>query len=261
MLIVPRRRVAASGWTPAQISTALWLDAADSATVTTVSGAVSQWNDKSGNARHATQSTAGNRPAYTSSGLNGYNVVTFNGSSTFLNCPQLVMSGYNWTAITVLTMLSNAQPYARYLSTAASGTADYQDSGGWSLFYRNSNTSAISTAFSNSVASLFTINLGQPYLCSVTRTQTSITSFLNGTAGSGSTGTFVSLNGTGGARIGRSLNPSYESNENWSGISAEIIIIQNLTTTDRQLLEGYLAWKWGLVASLPAGHPYKTAAP
>ena len=34
-----------------------------------------------------------------------------------------------------------------------------------------------------------------------------------------------------------------------------------LTTTDRQLMEGYLAWKWGLQANLPSGHPYKSAAP
>jgi len=34
-----------------------------------------------------------------------------------------------------------------------------------------------------------------------------------------------------------------------------------LTTTDRQLMEGYLAWKWSLQANLPSGHPYKSAAP
>jgi hypothetical protein len=34
-----------------------------------------------------------------------------------------------------------------------------------------------------------------------------------------------------------------------------------LTTTNRQLMEGYLAWKWSLQANLPSGHPYKSAAP
>ena len=29
--------------------------------------------------------------------------------------------------------------------------------------------------------------------------------------------------------------------------------------TDRQKVEGYLAWKWGLQASLDASHPYKDA--
>jgi len=34
-----------------------------------------------------------------------------------------------------------------------------------------------------------------------------------------------------------------------------------LSTDDRQKLEGYLAWKWGLESDLPVGHPYKNAAP
>ena len=36
---------------------------------------------------------------------------------------------------------------------------------------------------------------------------------------------------------------------------------QYLGDTDRQKIEGYLAWKWGLQTSLPVGHPYKSAAP
>ena len=34
-----------------------------------------------------------------------------------------------------------------------------------------------------------------------------------------------------------------------------------MSIEDRQKLEGYLAWKWGLQASLPSDHPYKSAAP
>jgi hypothetical protein len=33
------------------------------------------------------------------------------------------------------------------------------------------------------------------------------------------------------------------------------------SATDRQKIEGYLAWKWGIQASLPAAHPYRNAAP
>ena len=68
-------------WNPSMIQTALWLDAADPSTITTVSGAVSQWNDKSGNGRHATQTTAGSRPAYSSTGFNSLPGVTFDGSN------------------------------------------------------------------------------------------------------------------------------------------------------------------------------------
>ena len=34
-----------------------------------------------------------------------------------------------------------------------------------------------------------------------------------------------------------------------------------LSTTNRQLVEGYLAWKWGTEALLPNTHPYYSAAP
>lgn len=34
-----------------------------------------------------------------------------------------------------------------------------------------------------------------------------------------------------------------------------------LSESDRQKLEGYLAWNWGRQGDLPAGHPYKLAAP
>lgn len=51
-------------WTPAQISTALWLDAADASTITLNGTTVSQWNDKSGNGRNAVQVTAASQPVY-----------------------------------------------------------------------------------------------------------------------------------------------------------------------------------------------------
>jgi hypothetical protein len=42
----------------------------------------------------------------------------------------------------------------------------------------------------------------------------------------------------------------------WQGFISEVISYNTtLTTTQRQQVEGYLAQKWGLTASLPAGHP------
>jgi hypothetical protein len=49
----------------------------------------------------------------------------------------------------------------------------------------------------------------------------------------------------------------------YSAISVkEIVVLYSaVTNTNRQLIEGYLAHKWGLQANLPGGHPYKNAAP
>jgi hypothetical protein len=47
------------------------------------------------------------------------------------------------------------------------------------------------------------------------------------------------------------------------GYMAEAIFFDYvLGTDDRQLVEGYAAWKWGLEATnLPGGHPYEGAPP
>jgi len=49
---------------------------------------------------------------------------------------------------------------------------------------------------------------------------------------------------------------------NYDGNIAEIVLCNSfLTTIQRQLVEGYLAWKWGLQANLSGGHPYAASPP
>jgi hypothetical protein len=48
----------------------------------------------------------------------------------------------------------------------------------------------------------------------------------------------------------------------WSGDLAEVIIFNTaLTISQRQQVEGYLAWKWGLQSNLPETHAYKKFMP
>ena len=48
----------------------------------------------------------------------------------------------------------------------------------------------------------------------------------------------------------------------FNGYMCELIVYnQMIGLTAQQKIEGYLAWKWGIQASLPAGHPYKSARP
>lgn len=65
-----------------------WYDASVPESIVSSSGVVSQWNDLSGNGRHATQTTSARRPTTGSSTINGLNVITFNAASTqFINLP------------------------------------------------------------------------------------------------------------------------------------------------------------------------------
>jgi hypothetical protein len=58
-------------------------------------------------------------------------------------------------------------------------------------------------------------------------------------------------------RVGKSDN-----NEVCNSFIGEIIYYTAvLSTTQRQEIEGYLAWKWGLKDSLPSSHPYKLFPP
>jgi hypothetical protein len=58
-----------------------WYDASDAASITEAAGAVSQWNDKSGNAFHLAQGTGAKQPAYSATGLGSAQpAITFDGS-------------------------------------------------------------------------------------------------------------------------------------------------------------------------------------
>ncbi len=75
-------RPKASGLTdPRQLaSLAVWLDGSDSTTITLNGSTVSEWRDKSGNARHAAQATAAAQPTLFTSDLNGRSTLRTNQS-------------------------------------------------------------------------------------------------------------------------------------------------------------------------------------
>jgi len=92
----PAFLAAAAGFTPLTLSPALWLDAADASTITS-SGSpakVSQWNDKSGNLRHAKQSTSANQPVTGSTTQNSRNVISFTASSSQFMTTD---NGFDWS--------------------------------------------------------------------------------------------------------------------------------------------------------------------
>lgn len=89
-------------WTTIPVAgAALWLDASRPSTlwdttalgsnVYTNGGAVGQWNDLSGNARHAQQSSSANRPTWLTpaNGVNGLGAASFNGTSQYLQSSYL----------------------------------------------------------------------------------------------------------------------------------------------------------------------------
>lgn len=107
-------RPLATGFDPRRIAgLAYWLDASDSTTITTVSGAVSEWRSKVSGTT-ATQSSAANRPAYTLAGRNGRNVVTFDGTSSFMTTGTLSIN-QPLTIFWAGSVTGTAATYAPYI--------------------------------------------------------------------------------------------------------------------------------------------------
>ena len=244
----------------------MWLDAADSNSVTTVSSAVSQWTDKSGNGNNATQSTAGARPTYTTAGLNGLNVLTFNGS----NNGHILTTTYNLanthTIVTVCKKTTQTSVSASILRPAVAATTV-----GSPL---NTGLTGIGTfregpASPNiDVLDMFMESTRVPVvedswldneilIASSTYNGSVLSAWKNGDVHSSPLS--ITRTGFGTVNIGGTVDDSVR---RFAGTIAEVIIMStSAATADREKIEGYLAHKWGLTANLPAGHPYKTSAP
>jgi len=243
-------------WSPAEITTALWLDAADASTITESGGAVSQWNDKSGNSRNATQATSSSRPTLTTAAQNSRNVITFDGTADFMefsgitldNNNTFVFSVYNRTAantnsIDVGSITANTSAPER-----GYGNLWFTDNVLYSIL-RSTNIGVHGTA---STATGVTLN-------SLARNGTGTQAWRNGTV-LGTRQAAASAANPVLNQIGRQNSPTgfYY----LTGFIAEIIIGRfDISDATRQKIEGYLAHKWGLTANLPAGHPYKLVGP
>ena len=252
-------------WTPAQISTALWLDAADSSTITTVSGAVSQWNDKSGNGHHATQGTASFRPVVTSSGLASKAVITFDGFDDFMDVVTPVFQGSsNFVLLWVYARVGAGSGSDAYRPAISLLSPTLQDRG--TLHYiKNTNNRPASYPFFGATPSWVNYDLtsGATYsnneanLLSFSTNESSWVVFRNGTQ----EGTNVRGGSPGGDVTGLRLAQQATPRRTSNIYIAEIVMTLNSNTFNHQQLEGYLAHKWGLTANLPNDHPFKVSPP
>lgn len=255
-------RVAGTAWTPANLGSALslWLDASDSSTITLNGSTVSQWNDKSGNARHVSQATATNQPTYSATGLNGKGSLSFDGSDDILSTPTAFPSLDNFSVFVVASGNAIAANQERGIVAIDNGTGSGYISGYW--FERSSWGQALTSYISSATVGAplnslptngFTAKiLGQVRTKNVDHALFIDGNFYNVTANNTTLTATIPSNRL---YIGRSALT-------YSGTISEVTVFNtSLSTTDRQKLEGYFAWKWGLEANLPAGHPFRNIPP
>jgi hypothetical protein len=239
-------------WTPAQVATALWLDASDSATITASSGLVSQWNDKSGNSNNFT-ATGASRPTTGTRTINSLNTLDFNGTTAFLSSGSTFMTGTT-SAMAVFAFQLDQDPPSESIGAVLGGWGSagqgehmpYSDGIIYTSFGSNTRYTAgnptPSMAANVCVMSIVSASgLWQLYVNGSLLYNSSTNTYSGNTGSIGSSGRFFVD-----ARI------------------AEIVIVTNSTSTNtRELLEGYMAGstRWSAQSGLPANHPYKSAAP
>jgi hypothetical protein len=252
-------------WLPTDLSSglALWLDASDTNTITMTNNAVSQWDDKSGNSRHVSQSNVSVRPTYNATGLNNLPTISSTDSPSKFLVTNGNTSGFSgganlWAFVTA-TMDSNTNSFGRLISYDQTTRVDWNQSDLAALILRAVSGNGIGSYRNSANRSFVTASLATPMVFGTVYDGTNNISYLNGTAGnsSASTGNFSSS-----PRITILTYGASPTSNSWRGNCSEIIIGDTaLSSNDRQKIEGYLAHKWGLTANLPANHPYKSSPP
>lgn len=252
-----RTKTSAVIWTPAELSLALWLDAADASTITLNGSTVSQWDDKSGNGRNATQATATYQPTYSVGVFNGMNALTLDGTDDFV-----AVNDYTSTNTQTFVVCRTSDVTTRRHVTRKGLSTGFLE---YSLRTENGVLNALSVAASAASASISGATINTSMLLGHTWDGSEIRAWLNGVSGNATALSGTQFNGTLRTRIGASFASDSDASapaQAWIGEIAEFIQLSSaISTSDRQKIEGYLAWKWGLEGSLPASHPYKTRPP
>jgi hypothetical protein len=239
-------------WTPADLDDLeVWLDASDADTVfanqtatdpATKGGTIGAWLDKSGNDNHAIQPLIPNRPTWENE--NGDSVLF--AQNKFLNAELSIAAP--WAIMTVARSTANpAAANSRMLHHGAGGTLV--------IFGVDATTTPANRHFfaAGSFVPGSVRDGSWRLLGGMAATVSAL--YENGTVYTGGEG-LRALDGT------VNIGARDDGLRWWPGYVSEIVITSGeLSTTDRQKLEGYLAHKWGLAGSLPAAHPYKYNPP
>jgi hypothetical protein len=213
---------------------ALWFDFSDPNSFTGDSGKIVTLRDLSGKGRTGTQATAGTRFAWEPTSIHGAGRgMAYWDAATeyFINfSPALTYNGTNgvsWAGVASFTSGTSA-----IVGGAGTGGHELRHDGGTT----------------NSAPLLTPMIFGSDAATNLSAVHT------NGTRTGTSTNPGVS---NGGDYIGTAAG-----GEHMRGRCGEILASELLWSTgDRELIDGYLAWKWSLTNKLPGTHPYKNRPP
>ena len=247
--------MAGGDWTPSELGSSIltaWYKA-DS-----ISGsdgdAVSSWSDSSGNGNDSSQATAARQPTLQTNELGGLPVVRFDGSNDILSDGDIsdldVGTGDIWLACLFKSTDDSSAQY--FFEKGGTQFALMTSAAGVLQARLGSNSNIPKQSAGNWSRTEFV-------LVTASRVSGSCNGFVDGssmtTTGTTNTGSIdnTSVFDIGAASVG---------GQPLTGDIAEILVGgATLTTANREKIEGYLAWKYGLQANLPSDHTYRFSKP
>lgn len=239
-------------WTPLDLGAELvsWTDFSAASTITLNTSTIAAiTNRQIGTRYNFAQATGARQPSKTAATQNGLDCATWSGQSIYMTEPR--NKGVNRGAM-----------FAALKPTTGAGyiIANTQSSGGlsWDLGGTGGRARLLRQGVGAIASSTTPVPVGSWSIIAAILTDSSWSFRLNGAAdGSGTPAVLPSVTGV--MQIGAG-NPT--SSSCFLGDFGELIdTTQALSGADIARIEGYLAWKWGLVALLPSDHAYKIAAP
>lgn len=247
----------ASLFTPTQISGCqLWLDSSTTFAGFSNGQTISSWTDKSTN---AFSGTAVNSPTVQTNGINGLPVVQFNGTNQYFDFGNRVNLGTSQIFVFAVCKFNSSADGSIIAKSSYRGNA-----GRWFLIRvaGDGGTEMGADATGAGVVAPFTDTSTSIQLLTGVWDRSNVIIFQNGTQqNSAPLANSTNLSNTDPLYIGAYPNGTGTGPQTGfylNGIIGEILVYLNsFTTTQRQQIEGYLAWKWGLQGSLPSTHPYR----
>ena len=235
-----------------------WYDSTDTTTLTlSTNDTVANWRDKSYDANNLSETDFAELPVYGTTNINGLSTVNFNGGAA-INLDNDEISVNRPYYILFAGFQETFSGNAIYFDLFKSDT-------GHNLKLRLEAGSVMRVVYNDGGGSSFT-NVGtgvkddQTAIYTLSATNLSATCEFNFNSGGNNTTGVFPMNVTSFDDL--TLGSSKGDTNGINGQIGEFIIVQgDFTTDDVRKLEGYTAWKWGQVDSLPVGHPYRTAAP
>jgi hypothetical protein len=246
------------GWTPGDLGSALraWYKA----DILTGSNGDPQgaWSDSSGNGFDLSQ-TGTTRPTLAAADLNSLNTLRFTASSAQrFTTPRTILSAGSAGSAYMIQKVISAAVNNGNMSWGTSGSDNHWPFSDGNLYIDFGSTVRKSCGAPTGALTSYRI-------FSLYSAANDWALYVDGGTG-GSGGGTSPLFSTGTNTVSWSgSNPHIGANNSLVGLDGWIseVLFTNAkqTTGDRQKVEGYLAWKWGLTGNLSASHPYKSVAP